>query len=206
VDEGKLAVTHEGVSPLFFGATPLADSVLAAMGIRPPFVVAVGTLEPRKNLKRLLEAWRATRSELPDWMLVLAGPKGWGPKLPPAEGVAFTGFLADETLPGLLAAAEVLCYPSLYEGFGLPPLEAMAAGTPALVGRYAAAEEVTGDAAVLVDPRDTAEIAAGLHRLALNEKLRMRLTVAGKARAAAFTWEATARSTLKVYYEVTKGT
>ena len=206
MDEKKIVVTHEGVSPLFFGATPLADTVLAGMGIQRPFVLAVGTLEPRKNLARLLEAWAALRSQLPDWMLVLAGPEGWGPKLPLSERVIRTGFLAEETLPGLLAAAEVFCYPSLYEGFGLPPLEAMAAGTPALVGRYTAAEEVAGDAALLVDPRDTDELAAGLHRLALDGELRSRLALAGKARAAAFTWEATARSTLKVYDEVTKGT
>jgi len=113
--------------------------------------------------------------------------------------VTLVGWVGDETLPGLLAAAEVFCYPSLYEGFGLPPLEAMAAGVPALVGAYAAAAETVGDAAEVVDPLDVDAIAGGLERLISNESLRRTYSLAGKARAAAFTWEATAAATLAAY-------
>jgi len=199
VEEAKVSVTHEGVSPLFFGASPLSDAALAQLGIPGRFVVAVGTLEPRKNLPRLLGAWDIARRDLQDWTLVLAGPKGWGPDLPETPGVVLTGWVGDETLPGLLAAADVFCYPSLYEGFGLPPLEAMAAGTPALVGRYSAAEEVLGDDALLVDPLDVEEIAAGIGRLATDEALRSRCIIGGRARAAGFTWERCASATLEAY-------
>jgi glycosyltransferase involved in cell wall biosynthesis len=194
-----LFVTHEGVSPLFFGATPLSGSALERLGIRSPYVIAVGTLEPRKNLERLLGAWRAVRASAPDWQLVLAGPKGWGPTIPETPGVALTGWVGDETLPGLLAAAEAFCYPSLYEGFGLPPLEAMAAGVPGVVARYSAAEEVIGEGALLVEPTDVESLARALLDLIEDEALRNRLRLSGRARAAGYTWGATALATLAAY-------
>ena len=199
VDEAKIHVTYEGVAPLFFGATPLADTALAAMGIRAPFMLAVGALAPRKNLARLVRAWKAVAPDLRDWMLVLAGPRGWGPELPRAENVVLTGWLGDETLPGLMAAADVFCFPSLYEGFGLPPLEAMAAGTACVVGRYPAAEEVVGEGAWIVDPRDAEGIADALRTLARDEPRRLALALAGRARAAGFTWDRAARATIEAY-------
>lgn len=195
----RVHITHEGVSPLFFGATPLADAALGDLGISRPYAVAVGTLEPRKNLRRLLQAWTEAADSLAIWTLVLAGPRGWGPQLPATRGVLPIGWVGDVTLPGLLAGAEFFCYPSLYEGFGLPPLEAMAAGTPALVGRYSAAPEVLGDACVLVDPEDTAALRRALERLAQDDAFRRRLAVAGKIRAASFTWEQTAKETAAGY-------
>ncbi|MQA99067.1 MAG: glycosyltransferase [Actinobacteria bacterium] len=197
----RTVVTPEGVSPVFFGATPLSDVTLGRMGIARPYAVAVGTIEPRKNLGNLLRAWTAARSDLEDWTLVLAGPKGWGPELPPTEAVRAIGWVGDETLPGLLAGADLFCYPSLYEGFGLPPLEAMASGTPTLVGRYAAAAEVLGDAALIVDARDVDAIAQGMVELATDGALRSRLRVKGRARATEFTWRATARMTIRGYSE-----
>jgi glycosyltransferase involved in cell wall biosynthesis len=131
--------------------------------------------------------------------LVLAGPKGWGPALPKVDGVRTLGWVGDETLPGLLAGAEIFCYPSLYEGFGLPPLEAMAAGTPAVVGRYEAAPEVLGDAAVLVDPLDQDALAAALVAVGTDESLRSRLRIKGRGRATGFTWTGTARATVVGY-------
>ena len=199
VDGDHLVVTPEGVAPVFFGASPLSDVVLGRMGIERPYAVAVGTIEPRKNLARLLQAWQASRDALRDWTLVLAGPRGWGPDLPATEGVRPIGWVGDETLPGLLAGADLFCYPSLYEGYGLPPLEAMAAGTPALVGRYPAAPEVLGDAALIVDPTDVAAIAGGLVSLATDEALRARLRVKGRARATESTWVRTARLTVAGY-------
>jgi glycosyltransferase involved in cell wall biosynthesis len=195
----RAVVTPEGVAPVFFGASPLSDLTLGRMGIARPYAVAVGTLEPRKNLHNLLRAWTAARSELRDWTLVLAGPKGWGPGLPPVDGVLPIGWVGDETLPGLLAGAEVFCYPSFYEGFGLPPLEAMAAGTPALVGGYGAAAEVLGDAALIVDPVDVDALAQGLVALAADGALRDRLRVKGRGRATEYTWTGTARATIRGY-------
>ncbi len=195
----RIVVTPLGVAPVFFGATPLSDSSLERLGITRPFVLAAGALEPRKNLPRLLEAWRALGGDRRGWSLVLAGPKGWGPNLLETPGVVLTGWVGDETLPGLLAAADVFAFPSLYEGFGLPPLEAMAAGTACVVGAYSAAEEVVGDAALLVDPSDVSAIAGGLLALMTDERQRRAHALAGKARAAGFTWEATARKTTEAY-------
>jgi glycosyltransferase involved in cell wall biosynthesis len=204
LDRDRIAVTHEGVSPLFFGASPLSDEALARMGVRRPFALAAGTIEPRKNLALLLQAWARVRSELTDWTLAVAGPRGWGPQLPTTPGVVLVGWVGDETLPGLLAASEVFCYPSLYEGFGLPPLEAMAAGTAVVAGRYTAAEEVLGDAAVLVDPTDVDALAEAMVRVATNGALRGALQVAGRAHATAYTWEGTAKATIAAYEGVFK--
>lgn len=202
IDPAKLSVTYEGVAPVFFGATPLSDLALENFGIRRPYAVAVGTMEPRKNLPRLLDAWQRAGDAVAGWTLVLAGPSGWGPRLPKTPGVVLTGWVGDETLPGLLAAADLFCYPSLYEGFGLPPLEAMAAGTACLAGRYSAAEEVLGDAAVLVDPLDTDAMADALRALAGDDSYRRRYAVAGRAQAIGYTWERTARVTIDVYEAV----
>jgi len=202
VPADRIFVTYEGVAQEFFGAAPLAERALAEMGISRPFALALGTIEPRKNLHRLVEAWM--RAGLDGWTLVLAGPTGWGPRLPAAAGVIEIGWVADETLPGLLASAEIFCYPSLYEGFGLPPLEAMATGTAALVGSYAAGEEVLGDAAQRVDSEDVDDIVRGLATLGSNTGLRQRLAVAGRARAARYTWEGAAGATLGAYRSVLK--
>jgi glycosyltransferase involved in cell wall biosynthesis len=198
-DPAKVTVTYEGVAPVFFGASPLSDLALERFGIRRPFAVAVGTIEPRKNLPRLLDAWTDAGAAAQGWTLVLAGPSGWGARLPETPGVVLTGWVGDETLPGLLAAADLFCYPSLYEGFGLPPLEAMAAGTACLVGRYSAAAEVLGDAAVLVDPMDTSAIAEALGALVRDGSLRRSHALAGRAHAAGYTWERTARVTIEAY-------
>ncbi len=197
----RVAVTHEGVAATFFGATPLSDGALNELGLRRPFAVAVGTIEPRKNLPRLLQAWTSVRAELDGWVLALAGPKGWGPQLPPTPGVVPIGWVDDGTLPGLLAAAELFCYPSLYEGFGLPPLEAMAAGTPAVVGRYSAAAEVLGDAVRLVDPLDVEDIAAGILETA-SGRSSSGMVVRGRARATEFSWDRTAGATIEAYRSV----
>ena len=203
VDPARITVTHEGVSPLFFGATPLSESALARFGIRPPFAVAAGTIAPRKNLGRLLEAWRLAAPDLGDWTLVLAGPRGWGPDLPETPGVVLTGWIGDETLPGLLSAADLFCYPSLYEGFGLPPLEAMAAGTPTLAGDYPCASEVLDEAALVVDARSVGSLAEGLVRLTSDSALRRSLALKGRAHASGFTWENTASRTLEAYRAAT---
>ncbi len=198
----RIAVTPEGVSPVFFGARPLSELALGRMGIPGPFVLAVGTLEPRKNLSRLLDAWRAISPRLRGWRLVLAGPKGWGPDLPATEGVMPIGYIGDETLPGLMAAADIFCYPSHYEGFGLPPLEAMATGTACIAGSYRAASEVLGDAAILVEPRDVEALAAALLRLVEDEDLRGRMARSGKGHAASYTWDRTAAATVRLYERV----
>jgi glycosyltransferase involved in cell wall biosynthesis len=172
--------------------------------VRGPFLLAVGTLEPRKNLRRLLGAFADAAEELADHHLVVAGPVGWGPALRPTYDpvrVKLAGPVDDATLHGLYAAADGLAYPSLYEGFGLPVLEAMAHGTPVLTSDRSSLPEVAGEAALLVDPTDQAAIAAGLLRLVGDQALRARLAAAGPRRAARFTWPATAAATWAAYLE-----
>ena len=205
IDAGKIDVTYLGVSPVFFGAAPLSDATLAELGIARPFVLAAGTLEPRKNLSRLLDAWRGLGEQRQGWTLVLAGPRGWGPDLPETPNTVLTGWVGDETLPGLLAAADLFVFPSLYEGFGLPPLEAMATGTACLAGDYSAASELLGDAAAIVDARSTEAIRARMASLIADENERRTLALAGKARAARFTWEQTATATIASYEHALQG-
>ncbi|HWL65320.1 MAG TPA: glycosyltransferase family 1 protein [Actinomycetota bacterium] len=204
VDRQTVHVTYEGVSPVFFGATPLSDVALAGMGVSRPFVLATGTDAPRKNLQRLLDAWGATEAGAKGWTLVLAGPSGWGPRLRRTEDIHPLGWVGDETLPGLMAAADIFCYPSLYEGFGLPPLEAMAAGTACLVGRYSAAPEVLGDAALVVDPTDADAIGEALTRLLADADLRKTLAIKGRGQATRYTWANTAKATAEAYQAAMK--
>ena len=167
----RLVIVPNGVDPVFTPAGERAEG---------DYVLAVGTLEPRKNLEGAVEAARLAGVELR-----VAGAVGWG-------GVAVDGWVgepSDGELAMLMRGARCLVYPSLYEGFGLPVLEAMACGTPVVTSRGGATEEVAGGAAVLVDPRDPAAIAAGIEEAT---RRREELVAAGRARAAPFTWERSA--------------
>ncbi len=193
-------------------ATPDLDGtrrLLTRLGVTGPFLMAVGTLEPRKNLPRLVAAFAQATEALPDHRLVVVGPTGWGPELVVPEAVAdrvtLAGRVPEEVLHGLYELADALAYPSLYEGFGLPVLEAMAHGTPVLTSNRSSLPEVVGDAALLVDPDDTTAIAEGLVRLVDDRRLRARLTVMGPRRAAGFSWAATATSTEQAYLRAVRG-
>jgi len=161
------------------------------------YVLAVGTLEPRKNLRRLIDAMK--RVDLP---LVVAGADGWGgiaQELADSADVRFLGHVDPADLPAIYAAAALLAYPSEDEGFGLPVLEAMSAGTPVVTSRGTATEDVAGGAAVLVDPYDTASITAGIETALAD---RDRLIALGRDRASQHTWAATAAATAAAYREV----
>ncbi len=184
--------------------------VLARLGLDAPYVLHVGTLEPRKNLARLVRAYaHATDRRAAAPALVLAGGPGWGDGDPAAAITAAgcaarvhrLGGVADADLPALYGGALLLAYPSLSEGGGLPLLEAMACGTPVLTSDVASLPEVAGDAALLVDPHDEAALAAALTRLLDDTALRADLAARGPARAARFTWEACAAATAAVYAE-----
>lgn len=178
-----------------------------------PYVLAIGTLEPRKNLARLVRAWLAMdpgyRREV---RLLIAGAYGWmmNDLLVEADqtwaaGIQLLGFVGERELAELLKNALALAYPSLYEGFGLPVLEAMAMGVPVLTSATGATLEVAGDAALLVDPRDEQSIRNGLERLLADAALREQLTEKGRVRAAEFSWETTARQTLDILEQVGSG-
>jgi glycosyltransferase involved in cell wall biosynthesis len=205
VDRGRVTITPLGAEVPPDPDRAGAQRLLHDLGVRGPFLLAVGTLEPRKNLPRLLDAFGEAAAGLPDHWLVVVGPVGWGPRLRPtwdSVRVKLAGPVGDRLLHALYQAADGLAYPSLYEGFGLPVLEAMANGTPVLTSDRSSLPEVAGDAALLVDPLDRAAIAAGLVRLAGDDALRRRLVEAGRRRAAGFTWRATAAATWATYRQV----
>ena len=157
------------------------------------YVLAVGTLEPRKNLARLVEAVQRTKRELR-----VVGARGWGGVEVGGNGVRWLGEVTDTELARLYRGAACVAYPSLYEGFGIPVLEAMACGAPVVTTRGTAMEEVADGAAVLVDARDPAEIAAGIERAATD---RDELVARGLERASQFRWDAVAAATVQVYRE-----
>lgn len=179
-----------------------------------PYILAVGTLEPRKNYPTLIRAFARAREEarLPH-VLVIVGRKGWVydpifaavDELSLHEDVLFPGFVPDEELPALYSAADVLVTPSFYEGFGLPALEAMACGAPVIVSDVSSLPEVVGDAGVRIDPRDEAGLADALLRVVQDSALRAALRAAGLERARQFTWEGAARELLSVYARLGRG-
>jgi len=186
-----------------------AEGVLERLGIRAPFILCPSTIEPRKNQSRLIRAYRKVAVDLPH-ALVLAGPNGWKHDDVDAEiaaggpgTVARTGRLDDHEIDALYRAADVVAYPSLYEGFGLPVIEAMARGVPVVASTTPAVAETAGDAAMLVDPLDVDALAVALERVLIDEPLAHDLRAMGLERAASFSWEATARGTLAVYRTVT---
>jgi glycosyltransferase involved in cell wall biosynthesis len=176
-----------------------------------PYVLSLGTLEPRKNLCRLLEAFQRLKQEAPalEHALVLAGGKGWMAEavfktigdLGLASEVKWLGKVPFADLPALLNGADLFVYPSLYEGFGLPPLEAMACGAPVVAANTTSLPEVVGDAGVLVDPYRVEEIAEAMHRVLTDRELNAALRVQARARAQTFSWERTARQTFAAYRE-----
>jgi glycosyltransferase involved in cell wall biosynthesis len=175
------------------------------------YILAVGNLQPRKNLRRLIEAFATLRAAgTITQRLVLVGKNLWRESEVFAairarglvDEVVATGYVPDADLPAIYSAADVFVYPSLYEGFGVPPLEAMSCGTPVIASNSSSLPEVVGDAALLVDPTNTGELTAALERLLTDEVVSARLRVAGRKQAARFSWTETARRTLAVYEEV----
>jgi len=205
--DGRLTVVPEGVS------APPPPGMLPE-GIEPGFILAVGTVEPRKNYPRLLAAYRRLRSRpgsLPIVIgrragvpqLVIAGRPGWAygdtlQRIQVEPGVRYLGHVDEPTLAALYESASVLAFPSLYEGFGLPLLEAMAHGVPAVIGNSGALPELAAGTAIEVDAQDVDSIARGLETLLSDPALRTRLGAEGMRRAAEFTWERSAVATLAV--------
>lgn len=185
------------------------NRLAAEFGIGGRYVLAAGTLEPRKNLVAVLRAFRRVAEAVPDVDLVIAGGRGWrndafeaelgGARV--ADRVRLTGFVSDERLVDLYAGAACFVFPSLAEGFGLPPLEAMACGTPVIASDCTALPEVVGDAALLVDPQDPRTLAAQVLRVLEDSQLAAGLREAGLERARDFTWAATATATARIYKE-----
>jgi glycosyltransferase involved in cell wall biosynthesis len=216
----RLGVPPEKIAtiPLGVGAgfQPVRDperltALDARLGLAHPLVLAVGTIEPRKNYARLIAAFAAaTRAPDGPQMLAIAGRDGWlsepvyaaARRAGVADSVRFLSYVPDADLPALYSTAEVLAMPSLYEGFGIPVLEAMACGTPVLCSDGGSLPEVAGEAALIVPATATDAIRDGLLRLSADERLRGTLRERGLARARQFTWEAAARAHLALYHAV----
>jgi len=175
-----------------------AGTLLSRLGVNGPFLLSVGTLEPRKNQARLIEAYGRVRARLPEpWPLVMVGPSGWGQRVKPGVGVVLAGSVSPPELSALYTMARLLAYVPLIEGFGIPPIEAMALGAPVVASPLPS----TAGAAFEVDPHDVESIAAGLLRVATDEDERSRLRSRGLERSSELTWSAVARRHLAVWSE-----
>ena len=202
----RVAVTPLAADPRFRRVDD-AD-VLARFGLDRPYLLYVGTLEPRKGIDALLTAFSQLADA--DVRLVIVGKKGWMFETLDAKvaslglesRVTFTGFVPDEDLPAVISGALAFVYPSVYEGFGLPVLEAMQCGTPVITSRISSLPEVTGDAALMVEPRDVEGLARAMRRVLAEPDLRQELRGRGLARAAKFSWHRTAALTAEAYRHV----
>jgi glycosyltransferase involved in cell wall biosynthesis len=190
---------------------PEFQAVVAKYQLQQHFVLYVGTIEPRKNLLTLIRSYdELLRTTTHRPQLVLCGGRGWlfdevfklVEKLKLQEQVRFTGYVPDEDLPALYSAAEIFLYPSLYEGFGLPPLEAMACGTPTISSNASSLPEVVGNAGLTHDPNDWQSLTGHMAKLLGDHVARQHFRQAGLEQAARFSWDRAARETQSVYDEV----
>jgi glycosyltransferase involved in cell wall biosynthesis len=197
VAAGRVEVVEEGCDHLPPADVAGADALLARLGVRGGYLLAVGTLEPRKNLPRLVEAYGLARCRLPEpWPLVVVGPRGWGRSpLPPSPGVLLAGPVDPAVLAALYRRARCLAYVPLVEGFGLPPAEAMHECTPVVASPVPS----TAAAALEVDPRDVRAIAAGRVAAAADDRVRAELVTAGMLRAGELRWESAARPHVELW-------
>ncbi len=211
-DAKRIHVVHLGVDPALKPATQAEiKAVKTKYGISDDYLLYLGTLQPRKNLPRLLEAFQQISRRYP-LKLVLAGGKGWlyneifakTQSLGLDKRVLFPGFIAPKDKAALLSGASVFIFPSLYEGFGLPVLEAMACGAPVLCGNTSSLPEIAGNAALTVDPHNVEAIAQGLNSLLSDAALRQSLTAEGFKRVQDFSWEKAAKQVLKILTSINK--
>lgn len=208
VPEPAVRVAHPGPMPLVDVSAADIDATLMKFGVpaRRPFALHIGTLQPRKNLRRLVRAWARLPAALQDARLVLAGGAGWGDEaaqlrhevaaLGLSQRVIFTGYISDLEKSALLRAARVCVFPSLYEGFGFPVLEAQTAGVPVVCSNTSSLPEVAGDAALLIDPTQIDAITDAIGRAMGDDAVRAQLIIAGHANLARFSWQSCAKTVL----------
>ena len=208
----RITVTHNGCEAQFTPHPALereAEIIKQKFGIARDYLLALGSVQPRKNLVRLLRAYARLREQQPEFrlQLVVVGRQLWLYKEVLREikqqnfaaDVIVTGYASDEDLPALYRSAVALVYPSLFEGFGLPPLEAMACGTPVITSNSSSLPEVVGNAALLVNPYEETDLAQAIWKLTNDATLRAQLRQAGIQQAGQFTWHAAAAKTLAIY-------
>lgn len=208
IEAEKIRVVHHGVDTCF--KRPSHSHLkkrLEHMGIKTPYVLYTGKYDPLKNLLRLLSAFKICSDKWNDLMLVMAGPKNWfyyvveeeSRRLGIGDRIYYTDFISDEDLVTLYSGASLFAMPSLYEGFGMPVIEAMACGAPVVTSRLCSIPEVAGDAALLVDPESVSDIAEAMMSVLSDKKISDDLVAGGLMQASSFTWEKSARETLSIY-------
>lgn len=199
INPGKIRVIHLGVSDKFRQYPPPAvETVKRKYGIFMPYLFTVGTREPRKNLSRIIKAFLRVNQK--DLQLVIAGKVGWGSDIKPNKSVLVTGYVDSTDLPLLYSGAWAFIYPSLYEGFGLPALEAMRSGVPVITSNRGSLAEIVGNYALIVDPESVDSIATGMeYAISLSSSKRKQIVDSGITHAQKFTWEKTAKETLETY-------
>ncbi|VAX18154.1 hypothetical protein MNBD_NITROSPINAE03-700 [hydrothermal vent metagenome] len=211
--EEKIHVVYNAVSPKYSPAAPGHDygEIKRKFGIRNKYILFAGNLEPRKNLIRLMEAFNMALPKLSgEYQLVICGKRGWlyqdilrtYEKFNLNNEIILTNYVTEQDLINLYQSADIFAFPTLYEGFGFPPLEAMGCGVPVITSNVSSLPEIVGDAAVLVNPLDTGEISEALVTMASSEALREELKEKGLKRSALFSWKDTARKTLDIYASV----
>jgi glycosyltransferase involved in cell wall biosynthesis len=206
-DPDRIDVIHHGVDDAFRSVAPgQVERVRAAYGLSKPYILFVGTIEPRKNVGLLLDAYSQLRSSTrEEFDLVVVGPKGWSSAPTIArlksglQGVRYLGYVPERDLPAVTAGAAAFIYPSLYEGFGFPVAQAMAAGVPVITSNVSSLPEIAGDAAVLIDPRSVSGMAASIERVLLSPTLARDLAERGRARAQRYTWQRCAQESLAFF-------
>jgi len=213
ISEGKIEVIYSGVSVRF---VPVRDrdrlfDVQRRYSIDRPFILSIGEIQPRKNLQRLIAAYSILRQDaMLTHQLLLVGKEHWLSEdlfrqvegLDIKRDIRFLGYVPDEDLPALISLADVFAFPSLYEGFGLPPLEAMACGCPVVTSNTSSLPEVVGNAGIMVNPYDTDSLARAIGQVLTSSELRDNMIRKGLEQAKKFSWEKTAKQTLEVYNKV----
>lgn len=210
IPKEKIRVIFNGVDEKF---KPLSNKEIKKVkqkySLNFPFILYVGTLEPRKNIPSLIKAFYKFKKTNPLYKLVIAGKKGWKyneifetiDKLNLQNDIVFTGYILDNDLPALYNAADLFVYVSIYEGFGLPPLEAMACGTPVITSNTSSLPEIVDDAGIMVDPYDIDGLSNAIFKVLTDEGLKTKMIKKGFEKAKMFSWEKCARETLEVYEE-----
>jgi alpha-1,3-rhamnosyl/mannosyltransferase len=210
-----LGISPEKIRVIHLGVPPAYTSVSNESNRRPvpkPHFLFVGTIEPRKNVNTLLDAWQSLPAAFRhEYDLVIAGMPGWRAdtttnRLVQAntenQGIRYLGYVPEPDLPALTAGATAFVYPSLYEGFGIPVAQAMAAGCPVITSNLSSLPEITGGAAILIDPRSVAELSAAIIRMGESPELRAQLKAQGIEQAKQFTWERAASESLQFFAEI----
>jgi alpha-1,3-rhamnosyl/mannosyltransferase len=209
----KIRVIHLGVPRAYRSVTPdKIARVTRQLTLHKPYFLSVGTIEPRKNLDTLLSAWLTLPPSFREsYDLIVAGPPGWSSgattkRLLQANsdnrGIRYIGYVPEPDLPALTAGATAFVYPSLYEGFGIPVAQAMAAGSPVITSNLSSLPEITGGAAILIDPRSVTELGAAIQRVGHSPDLRTRMRMEGIDQAKQFTWETAAAESLRFFSKI----